>query len=193
MPEMYPEFFRRVTGKEILPYQARYGEKPFASALVIVPTGLGKTDAVLMPWLYAQAYGDTAAPRRLILVLPRQNLTAQTARNAEKRVAAAGLRDQVQVLELMAGSKDNKEDLAPDRKAIIVCTQDMYFSRALNRGYARRPPRWPWTKRRHRVRPRAPGGSSAWVVTAQTPSVERSRTREGVTCVVRWSSIGLAG
>ncbi len=143
MPEMYPEFFRRVTGKEILPYQARYGEKPFASALVIVPTGLGKTDAVLMPWLYAQAYGDTAAPRRLILVLPRQNLTAQTARNAEKRVAAAGLRDQVQVLELMAGSKDNKEDLAPDRKAIIVCTQDMYFSRALNRGYARRPPRWP--------------------------------------------------
>jgi hypothetical protein len=76
-------------------------------------------------------------PYRLIIVLPRQNLTAQTASNARLRVSAAGLDGRVRVLELMAGSDDNDEKLLPDWVAIIVCTQDMYFSRALNRGYAR--------------------------------------------------------
>jgi CRISPR-associated endonuclease/helicase Cas3 len=143
MPESYPEFFRKVTGKEILPYQERYGRNPFSSTLLIVPTGLGKTDSVLLPWLYAQACNDSAVPTRLVIVLPRQNLTAQTASNARMRVSAAGLDGRVRVLELMAGSDDNDETLRPDCTAIIVCTQDMYFSRALNRGYARRPPRWP--------------------------------------------------
>ncbi len=145
MPTPYADFFRSVTGNPILPYQQRYGKNPFSNTLMVVPTGLGKTDSVLLPWLYAQRRADTAAPTRLIIVLPRQNLTIQTAKNARKRVSAAGLTDKVRVLELMEGSKDNSEDpsLRPDHPAIIVCTQDMYFSRALNRGYARRPPRWP--------------------------------------------------
>jgi CRISPR-associated endonuclease/helicase Cas3 len=142
MVESYPEFFRLVTGSEILPYQSRYGRDPFSSQLIIVPTGLGKTDSVLLPWLYARKYRDQKAPTRLIIVLPRQNLTAQTAKNARTRVASAGL-DGVVVLELMAGSEDKDKTLRPNQPAIIVCTQDMYFSRALNRGYARRPPRWP--------------------------------------------------
>lgn len=143
MTETYLEFFYRVTKNRILPYQQRYGDNPFSSTLLIVPTGLGKSDATLVPWLYARAAGDRTAPTRLILVLPRQNLTAQTARNARERVAAAGLRDSVRVIELMAGSEGNDEELGPYEPAIIVATQDLYFSRALNRGYARRPPRWP--------------------------------------------------
>ena len=143
MPVSYPEFFRQVTEREILPYQERYGANPFSSTLLVVPTGLGKTDAVLLPWLFAQAGNDPAVPTRLIIVLPRQNLTVQTAINARKRVRAAGLDGHVCVLELMAGSGDNDEKLRPDKAAIIVCTQDMYFSRALNRGYARSVERWP--------------------------------------------------
>jgi CRISPR-associated endonuclease/helicase Cas3 len=143
MQESYPEFFRNVTGKDPLPYQERYGRNPFSSTLLVVPTGLGKTDAALLPWLYAQARNDPSVPTRLIIVLPRQNLTVQTAKNARIRVSAAGLDGRVRVLELMAGSEDNDDTLRPDCTAIIVCTQDMYFSRALNRGYARRPPRWP--------------------------------------------------
>lgn len=142
MEESYGQFFRRITGNEILPYQWRYGNDPFSPTLLVVPTGLGKTDAVLAPWLYAKAYGKTA-PTRLIIVLPRQNLTAQTAENARKRSKAAGLGKEIRILELMAGSDDNKETLRPDCAAIIVATQDLYFSRALNRGYARHPPRWP--------------------------------------------------
>ncbi len=144
MREAYAEFFRRVTGNKILPYQQRYGQNPFSSTLLVVPTGLGKTDAVLVPWLFAQVCGEDPAPTRLIIVLPRQNLTVQTAKNARERVRAAGLEGKVKILELMAGSKDNEDsDLRPDEPAIIVSTQDLYISRALNRGYARKAPRWP--------------------------------------------------
>jgi CRISPR-associated endonuclease/helicase Cas3 len=144
MREAYAEFFRRVTGNKILPYQHRYGQNPFSPTLLVVPTGLGKTDAVLVPWLFAQLCGEDLAPTRLIIVLPRQNLTVQTAKNARARVRAAGLDSRVKVLELMAGSEDNKEnDLRPNEPAIIVSTQDLYISRALNRGYARKAPRWP--------------------------------------------------
>lgn len=143
MVETLAEFFLRVTGKEILPYQERYGNDPFLHTLLTVATGLGKTDAVLIPWIFAQYSGHPQVPTRLIIVLPRQNLTEQTARTARQRVTAAGLDAKVRVLELMAGSKDNSETLGPEEPAIIVCTQDMYLSRALNRGYARRPPRWP--------------------------------------------------
>src|SRR5215469_12066572 len=73
MSESYPEIFLRVTGNVILPYQEFYGRDPFSSALLIIPTGLGKTDAVLVPWLYARATGDPATPTRLNLVLPRRS------------------------------------------------------------------------------------------------------------------------
>lgn len=143
MAESYPDFFFRVTGRRPLPYQERYGANPFSHTLLIAPTGLGKTDATLMPYLYARAIGDSSAPRRLIIVLPRQNLTTQTAGCVRKRVETSGLKDSVKVLELLAGSGDNDETLCPNDAAVIVATQDLYFSRALNRGYARRPPRWP--------------------------------------------------
>jgi CRISPR-associated endonuclease/helicase Cas3 len=143
MNENYREFFCRITAREsILPYQERYAANPFSPTLMIIPTGLGKTDTVLVPWLYRQRYGHPGTPTRLVFVLPRQNLTAQVAEVARGRVEAAGL-VQVRVLELMGGSEDNRENLQPDEPAIIVATQDLYFSRALNRGYARRPPRWP--------------------------------------------------
>jgi len=96
-----------------------------------------------MPWLYARAVGDLSAPTRLIFVLPRRNLTEQTAKRASERVAAAGLDSAIRVLQLMGGSAENDETLGPNEPAVIVATQDLYFSRALNRGYARRPPRWP--------------------------------------------------
>jgi CRISPR-associated endonuclease/helicase Cas3 len=143
MTESYAEFFRRVTNNPPLPYQLRYSCNPFSHSLLVVPTGLGKTEAVILPWLYARTVHDDRAPARLILVLPRQNLTAQTAARARRYVETAGLKESTRVLELMAGSEDNDDQLRPDQPAIIVSTQDLYFSRALNRGYARRPPRWP--------------------------------------------------
>jgi CRISPR-associated endonuclease/helicase Cas3 len=143
MSETLAEFFRRVTGEEVLPYQERYGVDPFRSTLLIIPTGLGKTDAVIVPWLHAIASGSPGTPRRLVIVLPRVNLTEQTAGKVRERRKTAGLDEAVDVLELMGGSSDNSERPSPERFTIIVGTQDILVSRALNRGYVRRPPRWP--------------------------------------------------
>ena len=55
-------FFHSVTGKDILPYQEQYGADPFTPTLLNVPTGLGKTDAALLPWLHAHATGAPAQP-----------------------------------------------------------------------------------------------------------------------------------
>jgi CRISPR-associated endonuclease/helicase Cas3 len=93
--------------------------------------------------MYARANGNTTAPRRLALVLPRRNLTAQTAARIRTWLRTAALQDKIDVFELAGGSEDNQETIRPDRNAIIIATQDLFFSRALNRGYARRPARWP--------------------------------------------------
>lgn len=136
------EFFHSITNNEILPYQERFGADPFSSTFLVVPTGLGKTQAVIVPWLHAIEQGDAAAPTRLVFMLPRQNLTGQVAKTARDLVSAAGLKD-VQVLELMGGSSDNRATIQPDQPTILVGTQDILISRALNRGYARKPFRWP--------------------------------------------------
>src|ERR1035437_10231903 len=102
------EFFLAVTGNEILPYQARFGSSPFTTTLLKAPTGLGKTETVLIPWLHAIATG-TSAPRRLAFTLPRRNLTEQVADVVRKRLERAELKDKVDVLELMGGRSDNRE------------------------------------------------------------------------------------
>lgn len=143
MAESLAEYFKRITGKDILPYQECFGSDPLASTFLLVPTGLGKTLTVIVPWLRLTHHRAPGVPTRLILVLPRQNLTEQTFRIASELVAKAGLSGRVQVLQLMGGSDDSSRALDPDQPAIIVSTQDIYLSRALNRGYARRPTRWP--------------------------------------------------
>ncbi|MEO8662793.1 MAG: CRISPR-associated helicase Cas3' [Bryobacteraceae bacterium] len=143
MVESLPEFFKRLTGKEMLPYQERFGAEPLAATFMVVPTGLGKTLTVLIPWLYLVNQDFPGTPTRLVVVLPRQNLTEQTFRLAKDLIAEAGLTERVLAVELMGGSSQNSQTLGPDQRAIIIATQDMYLSRALNRGYARRPTRWP--------------------------------------------------
>jgi CRISPR-associated endonuclease/helicase Cas3 len=44
---------------------------------------------------------------------------------------------------LMGGEEDGAWDLYPEREAILIGTQDMLLSRALNRGYAAGRARWP--------------------------------------------------
>ncbi len=55
--------------------------------------------------------------------------------------AADGRR--IPVVTLMGGEDEEDWDIYPEREAIIVGTQDMLLSRALNRGYAMSRARWP--------------------------------------------------
>ncbi len=133
--ETYADFFLRVTECCALPYQLRLNESPAPYTALSIPTGLGKTDAVLVDWLARRP------TTRLIWCLPGRALTRQIAKNAHTRVGAA--RADVRILELMGGCDDLDLTLAPDEPAILVGTQDILVSRALNRGYARSPFRWP--------------------------------------------------
>ncbi|HOE66821.1 MAG TPA: CRISPR-associated helicase Cas3' [Candidatus Hydrogenedentes bacterium] len=112
--------------------------------LVRVPTGLGKTEGVLAAWIYHRLHrSDDAWPRRLVWCLPMRVLVEQTeqvARELAERVPAAH-RPTVHVA--MGGKDVGEWFLYPERPAIIIGTQDMLLSRALNRGYASGRARWP--------------------------------------------------
>jgi CRISPR-associated endonuclease/helicase Cas3 len=145
----FNEFFQAATGKMPYSYQRRLAaDTACRSQLISVPTGLGKTAAVVLAWLWRRAYcKSTQWPRRLVYCLPMRTLVAQTARVARDWLAklrAAGYLDHdIEVYLLMGGEDDDDWDLYPEKDAILVGTQDMLLSRALNRGYGMSRYRWP--------------------------------------------------
>jgi CRISPR-associated endonuclease/helicase Cas3 len=112
--------------------------------LIRIPTGLGKTEGVLAAWSFHRLHrADDQWPRRLVWCLPMRVLVEQTeqvARQLAERIPDAR-RPAVHVA--MGGEDAGEWFLCPERPAIIVGTQDMLLSRALNRGYASARARWP--------------------------------------------------
>jgi CRISPR-associated endonuclease/helicase Cas3 len=142
----YPEFFAVATPHRPFRFQERFHSEPGRRIILKAPTGLGKTDTVLVAWLHRRATEPESTPRRLLWCLPGRALTEQVARSAEEcveRLVSAGLIARMPVYRLLGGSEDNNVTVRPDEAAIMVGTQDILLSRALNRGYARKPFRWP--------------------------------------------------
>lgn len=148
----YQEFFKEATGFDPFPYQARLAESGFPQVLNI-PTGAGKTAAVILAWLWKRRFADErtrkSTPRRLVYCLPMRVLVEQTRDEAEKWLKALDLLAEkpgdggIAVTVLIGGEDKDKWDYYPERDAIIIGTQDMLLSRALNRGYAMSRYRWP--------------------------------------------------
>lgn len=138
------EFFLRATGQEPLPYQERLAEAQNWPARIEVPTGLGKTLAVVVGWLWRRQHSRLvkSTPRRLVYCLPMRVLVEQllsVVRDVLSRTQA-----EANVVVLMGGVEDNGGwDTRPCESAIILGTQDMLLSRALNRGYGMSRYRWP--------------------------------------------------
>jgi len=128
--------FRRATGYEPYEYQRELGLRAEPPAVIEVPTGSGKTMAVLLPWLC-----NPTAPRRLVYALPMRSLVEQTAQLAVD--ALRRLDDDTPVHVLIGGVEPADWRLDVDRRAVIVGTIDMLLSRALNRGYAESRFAWP--------------------------------------------------
>ncbi|AWS44514.1 DEAD/DEAH box helicase [Streptosporangium sp. 'caverna'] len=153
----FSEFVARAVGEARVPYpyQVRLAEEGLPD-LLRVPTGAGKTLAAVLPWLWRTYTLPELTPRRLVYVLPLRTLVEQTAREVAGWLFNLGARtsrnpegvrdgDEV-VLQVLMGGADRKDDawqLAPDKRAILIGTQDMVLSRALMRGYAETRPRWP--------------------------------------------------
>jgi CRISPR-associated endonuclease/helicase Cas3 len=169
--EDFISFFRRATkddhkeGIEPFPYQVRLAMEKELPEMLSIPTGLGKTAAVVLSWIWRRRFADevmkSVTPRRLVYCLPMRVLVEQTVSEINKwlcnlqilgdvdydpKTSKNGFDDwktKVPVIVLMGGEDEPKWDDYPERDLIIVGTQDMLLSRALNRGYGMSRYRWP--------------------------------------------------
>lgn len=129
---------------EPFPYQVELAHNPWPD-LLDIPTGLGKTAAVVLAWIYRRTVlRDPATPRRLVYCLPMRVLVEQTQRNILDWLAASGLADEIPVHLLMGGEHDlNSWTETPEKEVVLIGTQDMLLSRALMRGYGMSRYQWP--------------------------------------------------
>ena len=148
----YEDFFEKAFGYK--PYEC---QKELATGTLpgvyCAATGTGKTAKMLGSWLWRRLHDrdlddDQRVGRRLIYCLPMRVLVEQTAKvalDAVRRLEEAGVveKGRFRVYVLMGGETADEWDSNPEREYIIVGTQDMLLSRALNRGYAMSRYRWP--------------------------------------------------
>jgi CRISPR-associated endonuclease/helicase Cas3 len=162
----FDTFFHTATRKSPYGYQCRLACGPQAdpdqpetletgtdcrSQLINIPTGLGKTAAVVLAWLWNRvqlgnsqsAIHNPEWPRRLVYCLPMRTLVEQTEQNVRAWLKDLGLDGSVGVHLLMGGEDAGEWDIYPEENAILIGTQDMLLSRALNRGYGMSRYRWP--------------------------------------------------
>jgi len=149
----FQEFFSRASrGLRPFPYQSRLAQNPWPDA-IDAPTGLGKTAAVTLAWVYKRhVLKDEETPRRLIWCLPMRVLAEQTRDAVEQWLENLGLLGQPGEpgrisVHLVIGGSDGAREAQwaehPESEAILIGTQDMLLSRALMRGYSMSRYQWP--------------------------------------------------
>jgi len=149
----YEELFRKTTGHaQAHAWQTGLADDSVCrSRFVRIPTGFGKTQGVLAAWLWNRVVqNDDNWPRRLVWCLPMRVLVEQTEAETRKVLEQLGVlwasgdhTGKVGVHLLMGGIDSGDWHLYPDECAVLIGTQDMLLSRALNRGYGAARARWP--------------------------------------------------
>ena len=140
----FTELFRQATGNpNPFPYQKRFAEADELPELIHAPTGAGKTATAILGWLWRYFFAGKPTPRRLAYCLPMRVLVEQTRDEARNWLKNLGLDVKVKVHVLMGGEDTEEWDLDPEKPTILIGTQDMLLSRALNRGYGMGRFRWP--------------------------------------------------
>jgi len=144
-------FYEKATGFKPYPYQSRLATADSLPALLNVPTGVGKTAAVTLAWIFRRRFSDSATkqatPRRLVYCLPMRTLVEQTHDSVQawlKKLEVDATREKgIEVHVLMGGEDDGRWYEQPEADQILIGTQDMLLSRALNRGYGMSRYAWP--------------------------------------------------
>lgn len=152
----YADLFHKATDLAApYPYQTRLATDSWPD-LVEIPTGMGKTAAISLAWLWkrgwrtnGEADPDPETPRRLVWCLPMRVLAEQTASNIQDwldRLGVLGVAGQGRVsVHLLMGGEDDLKTWAefPEEDVVLIGTQDMLLSRALMRGYGMSRFQWP--------------------------------------------------
>ena len=152
--ERFDDFFERLSGSGAYRWQQELADQDeCANRLICIPTGFGKTLGVLAAWIWHRVIQrNDNWPRRLVWCLPMRVLVEQTeseVRSALQRLEVLwneqeGTHDgKVGVHLLMGGANAGQWHLYPECDAVLIGTQDMLLSRALNHGYASPRARWP--------------------------------------------------
>src|SRR5437773_778172 len=171
----FADFFQAARGNLPYDYQSRLAGRDSGtecnSQLINIPTGLGKTAAVVLAWLWNRiapslnsqplTINSSQWPRRLVYCLPMRTLVEQTEREIAKWLAnlwnkadelglSGAAKQELEWLEkhspiiLMGGEETDRDwDVWPEKPVILIGTQDMLLSRALNRGYGMSRYCWP--------------------------------------------------
>src|SRR5215210_2547375 len=87
----YKDFFRAIFGEgkfDPFDYQSKLAEADDLYSLVNVPTGAGKTKAILGAWLWRRLKCPETVGRRLVYCLPMRTLVEQTRDVAQKAIDA---------------------------------------------------------------------------------------------------------
>jgi len=144
--DQFDEWFERFAGFGPHAWQRRLAlAEACEDRLIRVPTGLGKTVGTVGAWAWNRLQrADDAWPRRLVFCLPMRVLVEQTEAEVRRWLEGAGLlwdgeashKSKVGVHVLMGGAERVDWHLYPEHCAVLIGTQDMLLSRALNRGYA---------------------------------------------------------
>lgn len=160
MANSYLDLFRQAfkeNEREPYPYQEELATASGWPELLHIPTGMGKTAAVTLAWIYKRGWRtngqraniDTATPRRLVWCLPMRVLVEQTHKSIcdwleNLDILSDAGNGKVSVHLLMGGEPDQKTWAEhPEEDMILIGTQDMLLSRALMRGYGMSRYQWP--------------------------------------------------
>lgn len=140
----YGAWFERVAERAPYGWQAALAsDHECRDRWIRVPTGFGKTAGTMLTWLFHRVErGDRAWPTRLVFCLPMRVLVEQTERSIKAWLDAAGHGD-VPVTVLLGGRDEARWVDHLDRPSVLIGTQDMLLSRALNRGYGSARGLWP--------------------------------------------------
>ena len=144
----YNDFFKKATEFAPYLYQTRLAEGDALPILLKIPTGAGKTEAAVLGWLYRYFEHPNrvvrdSTQRRLAYCLPMRTLVEQTAARVGDWLENLDMADDVGVVTLMGGEPRTQWYFEPEKPFIIIGTQDMLLSRALNRGYGMGYNMWP--------------------------------------------------
>jgi CRISPR-associated endonuclease/helicase Cas3 len=152
MPSEFARWFDEAFGRPAYAWQTALGDVPDPGHRVLrIPTGFGKTHGVLGAWLFHRVVrGDKRWPLRLVWTLPMRTLVEQTEAETRWILAKLGMGGtqgsqvgKVGAHVLMGGADSGPWHLHPEVPAVLIGTQDMLLSRALNRGYGAARARWP--------------------------------------------------